>query len=64
MKKTLILFFILSALLGAISFFYAKNKLLPQVKYHLKIDACLDRGGCWDYSHKRCEMDDNKCQKK
>lgn len=26
----------------------------------LKQDACLDKGGCWDYSKRRCEMHDQR----
>ncbi|SOB59837.1 protein of unknown function [Pseudodesulfovibrio profundus] len=27
---------------------------LPWVQQQLKIDACLDRGGRWDYAAERC----------
>ena len=27
-----------------------------------QIDACLDRGRCWDYCNNRCSDDNDRCQ--
>lgn len=39
--------------------------LLRECGEWMQVDSCLDRGGCWDANHERCEMQDqSRCDLK
>ncbi len=51
MKKNILIFILLTIICG--SYMCIRNN--RYVKNN-NIDSCLDRGGCWDYIRKKCEM--------
>ena len=52
--KTIKIFVIAFVLIALTGFGYL------QLTHFFEIDACLDKGGRWNYEKKVCEMDSNK----
>lgn len=48
------------AVLLGVAFFIVQAQPYGGVRTWMAIDACLDHGGCWDYTHGRCEREDQK----